>query len=164
MKVLNLSDIPFASLITFRKRERNEANGFMYRDLRHRYSERLNLYVEKLASAKDGASRDTLVNEFEADMHDDLDMLKQELRGKWSGAAFSKEMIVPIVTTAAIAAAHFHGLPLSPPIPDVFSVAGIPITAAGALSVTSKFARERLKTLQAHPIAYLYELKGGMRW
>jgi hypothetical protein len=88
LKVLNLDGITIDSLIAFRKRERSEANGKMYTDLRHRYSERLSSYVDKLARATDGAARSTLQSEFEEDMRFDFHTLKQELRVVRSDAVF----------------------------------------------------------------------------
>ena len=88
LKVLNLDGITIDSLIAFRKRERSEANGKMYTDLRHRYSERLSSYVNKLARATGGAARSTLQSEFEEDMRFDFHTLKQELRVVRSDAVF----------------------------------------------------------------------------
>jgi hypothetical protein len=70
----------------------------------------------------------------------------------------SKELLAAVLGTGAVAASlfGFH-------LPDVVSASEGPVTIGGLLALKTKFAKSRRDVLKKHPMAYLYELKGGPR-
>ena len=56
LDVIDLSKAPLSKLVGFRERERSEAKGYQYRDLRHRFRDRLENRLRNCKSANTGGT------------------------------------------------------------------------------------------------------------
>src|SRR5664279_2396728 len=79
LDVIDSGSIDLKRLIELRKRE-SKSGGHAYRDLRHRYVDRMEAYVKALTTTK-GTHEDaaTLAEELSEDMKDDVASLREEL-------------------------------------------------------------------------------------
>lgn len=90
-------------------------------------------------------------------------MLKEALKIESKQVLFSKEVIGSFLVSAGNAAAGLHLSSFSPSL-EAFGGAAASLAIAGLLSNKSKFAASRRKLLTEHPMAYLYEAKGKLRY
>ncbi len=151
--------LPLTKLISFREREEKSTNGQDLRALRHRYLDRLSTQAAALARFQKEADRADLRRQFKQDMKDDLRQLHSELRLSAEEALTSKELLAAVLAGAAALAAPFFNFHL----PDVVSVSAKGVSIGGLLALRTKFVKSRHDVLKNHPMAYLYELKGGLR-
>jgi hypothetical protein len=160
LKLLNLDNVSLSALIDLRKRELKET-GHDLRDLRHRYVERIEKHLGEISASDLSTSDiDTLDRQFETDMADDLAQLKGELRSEFGQALWSKDVVVSLIAGAGALALAF-GAPL--PIAGVLTAGGAPATVGGVFASRGKFLKARAELLRKHPMAYLYEARGGIR-
>jgi hypothetical protein len=152
---INIDNIPLQRLIDFRKEEAS-VGGHFIRDLRHRLREKLEVQAAQMAQMKSHKDREQIQEEFKSDMQDDLATLRQALRLETSQAFGWKE-----IGTAALASGVLATITSSHPMVLSYTVAAGAI--GGLLATRSKFVRTRQKILQEHPMAYVYELAGGLR-
>jgi hypothetical protein len=157
LRIVNTDDPDLGSLIAFREREAR-SGGHAIRDLRHRYVQALQKYVDDVIKFGEHKSdRAEILRQFEQDMEDDLALLHDELRFEKRGAIFTKDMLVAAVAGVAFAAAPH--LPIPPDVSGAVAAVGAPLAGIfGGLSVLNKYQRSRKAILQAHPMAYMYEL------
>ena len=156
LSTLDLSDVPIANLIEFRKREARERSGHLLTEMRHNYLKKLEEHVDQITKKTNPRDVEELNRNFESDMKKDLANLNNEIRRAKVEAVFSKESIAALAAVAAVVAAP-HVLPFA--IPGLVSLAGPPIAAiGGTVSVTNRYGATRHSILQRHPMAYLYEL------
>lgn len=162
LKVVDLSDVQLKDLVSFREREETEAKGYQYRELRHRYLDRLESAAARLALATTPEEVRDIHLQFSQDMKDDLRDLRDGLQSKSTQLLGSKEMVTAVVAGAAAlgSAIGFGTLPL----PEAISVGGGMLTIGALLASKSKFAESRIDFLKKHPMAYLYEARGGFRY
>jgi hypothetical protein len=158
LTVIDTKRVPLSKLISFREREEKSKHGHELRALRHRYLDRLSKQAAALVALQKKSDRNELNRQFKQDMKDDLRELRSELRLTAKEALLSKELLAAVLGTAAAAAPFFNF-----PLPGVVSVSGGPVTVGGLLALKTKFAKSRREVLRNHPMAYLYELKGGLR-
>ena len=156
MEIIDASSLKLRKLIEFRKKESGR-DGLRYRELRYRYLDGLEKYVQTLTNVKGRASDvQEVKRQFETDMRIDLDNLKSELRSAKRDVAFSKDVIVTALAGAGtIASAAFA---VTVPILGALTVAGLPATVSGALGVSNKYYAARRGIMQKHSMAYMYEL------
>lgn len=159
LEVINLGSVGLDKLIDFRERE-NAGSGHAIRDLRHRYVDRIESYVKKLAATKGSASDQVEIKrEFTSDMKDDLAALRDELRFARNDALFSKEMLVSILAAVGSVAVAAFGVPFA--VPEVVTAGGGVVTVGGLLGVRNKYLASRRSVLEKHPMAYLYEMQSS---
>lgn len=157
LATINLSDVPLHQLIDFRKEEEASATGHSIRDLRHSLLARMEAQSAQIEGMKSQSDREQLRFEFEADMRDDLASLRSALRLEAWQVLGWKEL-----STIALAAGGLSTMAsLHPTVTLSYSAAAGAII--GLLATGSKFVRSRQKVLKDHPMAYLYELAGGVR-
>ena len=161
LDMIDADSIDLRRLIEFRKRER-KSGGHAHRDLRHRYCERMEKYVEALTSSKGTAhDADELRRQLTDDMKDDLAALRDELRFARNDVLFSKEMVTAAVARIGTIAAFAFGAPFV--VEGVLTAVGAPVTVGGLLGTRNKYLATRRSILQKHPLAYLYALQGSAR-
>jgi len=160
LDVLDLADVELESLIAFRVREAREARGNDYRQLRHRYCDRVEEQVKSLQSSKGTAERQAIREQFREDMKEDIRLLRQELGSNTFQTRLSYTGIASTVLVLACeAAAHFGFVPsLGSPLTTA-SISTATSAATGLLVLGSKFAQSRAEVLRKHPLSYLYSLK-----
>jgi hypothetical protein len=156
LKTIDLSSISLTQLIRFRKRE-EEPGGHELRGLRHRYSECVEKHVEAARNVKTRADYAELQRCFTDDMSADLADLRSELGLAGRDLAFSKDIVVSVLTGIAAYAAMAFGLHLG--IPTALTMAGTPVAVGGVLGSLNKFRGARKATMQKHAMAYIYELE-----
>jgi hypothetical protein len=157
LETVNLSKIPLRRLIDFRMRER-KASGHAYRDLRHRFVDRMEAYVDTITKTKGNQTdADNLSGELAEALKDDLATLRDELGFARNDVIFSKEMITAAVAGLGTIAAFAFGAPML--VEGVVTLTGAPVTIGGLLSSRNKYLATRRSVLQKHPMAYLYELQ-----
>jgi hypothetical protein len=160
LRIINTRNVPLSKLVSFRKREGKSARGHELRALRHRYVDRLSMQASQLVRIERARDRAELTRQFEQDMADDLAELRAELRLAATEVLTSKELLaVVLVEAAAVAASPFFHFRLS----NVVSMSGGLAFIGGLLASRTKFVKARRDLLRNHPMAYLYELKGGIR-
>jgi hypothetical protein len=158
LDLLDLRSIELKKLIEFRKREEREATGWQYRELRHRYSDRIDEQLKKLRTAKGDVGRDAVREEFRSEMQDDVRSLKEALGANVFQSALTYTGLTSTVLVAAYeAVAHLVGWGGTPPTALTPVAATSAIT--GLLMLKSKFGKTRAEVLRKHPMAYLYCLK-----
>ena len=143
LKTMNLQDVSLERLVELRQKE-SRANGAHLRGLRHNYLERIEEYANKIASTENERDAEELERIFEQEMQDDFELLKDELKDEAKKVFFSKEM-----ATAAIAIA---GSFLEP-------VVGLGIAGGALCKKKVDYRTARNKTLQGHPMSWLYSTK-----
>lgn len=144
IKTINLKNIEIKSLASYRKRESN-SNGAQLRALRHNYLEKINEYVERLVNeSKTKKDKIEIERQFEQNMRDDLNNLCEELKVEAKKVVFSKEMAVAVLATA--------GTIIEPYTSTIIGI--------GALYKKKvEYKASRKKTLEQHPMSWLYESK-----
>ena len=158
LKVIDTKRIPLTKLVAFREREEKSASGHELRSLRHRYLDRLSTQVSALAGLQKDSDRAELQRQFDREIKDDLHQLRSELRLSAAEALASKELLAAVLAGAAVAAPFFNFH-----LPDVVSASGGVVSIGGLLALRTKFVKSRHDVLKNHPMAYLYELEGGLR-
>jgi hypothetical protein len=157
LAAINLDGVPLQKLIDFRKQEESAAGGHFIRDLRHQLLSKLEGQALRLAQLKTQGDRKQVQREFEFDMRDDLMALRDALRLEAFQIIGWKEL-----GTAALATGALATLATVHPLPNLGSSAAIG-AIGGLLATGAKFVQTRQKILQEHPMAYVYELSGGLR-
>jgi hypothetical protein len=150
--------VPLSKLVSFREREEKSKKGYDLRALRHRYLDRLSKQASALATLQKKSDRKELERQFKQDMKDDLRDLRSELQVAAKEALFSTEFVVAVLGSATAASPYF-----SFHLSGVVAAGGGPVTVGGLLALKTKFVKSRREVLRNHPMAYLYELKGGLR-
>jgi hypothetical protein len=162
LEVLDFSQLSFTEVIESREREEKE-NGLTLRDLRHRYLDSLQTFVDRIRSETSSKSdAEEVVRQFKDDMRVDLDSLKKELRFADREALLSKEMLVTTVAAAGAVGSWLFGLPVA--LSGVITAAGGPATVGGFAAVRNKFLSSRHSVMQRHPMAYLYHQSLRNHW
>jgi hypothetical protein len=159
--VINTGSLGIQTLIEFREREEKES-GHTLRDLRHRYVANLETYVKRLTT-EGGSPSDAkeIKRQFADDMRIDLAQLKKELGSSGREALLSKDILLTVFAAAESIAAWAFGMPV--PIAGTLTAAGLPASLIGGAAAANKYNAARRTTMQKHPMAYLYELKGSPR-
>ncbi len=156
LSMIDVDAITLDQLVAFRKREATET-GHSVRDLRHRYVERVETQVKKLANhSMTESDVKELQRQFDEENADDLRQLKEELRAEWVQAVFSKDVIITFLAATGSLAGFVY--PPANAIAGVMTAAGAPVTLGGILSARSKLLKARSDVLRKHPMAFLYEL------
>ena len=159
IQVIDTAGIPLKKLIGFRENEVKSASGHALRGLRHRYLDRLSTQASNLIAARKKSDRAEIERQFKQEMVDDLKELRSELRLSAGETLGSKDVVISVVAGVGAVVAPLIGMP----VPDVVSASGAAAIIGGLLSLRSKFAKSRYDILKKHPMAYLYEMKGGLR-
>lgn len=157
VRTVNPKRLSLKRLIAFRKKE-----GPAARDLRHRLLKHIDDQAEIVAKSKSKTEREEALRQYEEDTTDDFKMLKDALKLKTQEALGLRELLITIAGVAGMAASA--GLDASSSMPEVATFAGGGVAIGGLIAAKSKFASERLKLLQEHPTAYIYEAAGGIRF
>jgi hypothetical protein len=160
LKVLDAGAIPLRKLTAFRKLELKES-GHSIRLARHRYTDHLEAHVKRLRTISRQGDRKELDRVFEQEVRDDLAALREGLKINLKDAIFSKEMLTTFVVGAGAVAAAAFGAPVR--MNDAVTAVGAPVAIGGVLGVRNRFLKARRELLGKHPMAYLYEAKGGLR-
>lgn len=158
LSIASVDNIPTKKLVDFRKREVSAADGHLLRDLRHRFVERLESQVRKLATAETDRDADELKRQFQQDMSDDYRNLREALRLEAQQLLGTKELLTVLLGVGAVASA-VAGLPM----PNVLTAGGAAATIGGILATRAKFVSKRRQILRDHPMSYLYEARAGIR-
>jgi hypothetical protein len=162
LNILDLSAIPLGEMIEMRERE-EKGGGSSLRDLRHRYIDSLQTYVERLRNEVcNKADAEEALRQFRDDLEIDLKNLKKELGFASREALFSKEMLVTTVAAAGTVGTWVLGLPVA--LSGVISAAGGPATVGGFAAIHNRFQSARHTIMQRHPMAYLYQQSRHARW
>ena len=159
LRVLDASGIPLKKLLAFRKRELKE-NGTTLRAARHNYVDKIETHVKRLTGLSRARDRNELDRVFEQDVRDDLAAFREGLQIGAKEAVFSREMFTAVVGAGTFAATMFGA---TIPVPDAVSNLGAPVTIGGLLGVKNNYLKARRDLIAKHPMAYLYEAKGGLR-
>jgi hypothetical protein len=160
LKVVDSDRLTLEQLIKLRKSER-KTSGHALRDLRHRFSERIALQGKALCGARSKGDLNELGRQFQEEMHDDYEALKDSLKLEAKQVLGTKEIVAAVLAIADVAAAfHLHDISTGV---AALAAAGSAIAVGGLYSTKAKFAATRRKTLKEHPTAYLYEAQGGLR-
>jgi len=141
LKVMNFQRVSTQRLIELRQKEKSDPR---LRDLRHKYLRTIEEYAEKLAEAPTPQDVAGIERVFEQKMKDDLKLLADELKDEAKKVFFSKEIATAIVAIAGSFVEPVVGL----------------VIAGGALykkKVDYRVARN--KTLQGHPMSWLYSTR-----
>jgi hypothetical protein len=158
LDVLDLRSIDIETLVHFRQREVRESAGYEYRDLRHRYVDRVEDQVKKLRTAKGDAERSSIREEFREDMKSDVEALRGALGANSLQTGLSYAGIAAAALVGAYEAIAYFGGWGPPP-----SNALTPVTATsaitGLLMLQSKFGQTRAEVLRKHPMSYLHHLR-----
>jgi len=158
LDVMDLRTIDIKSLVDFRKREERESSGHEYRELRHRYVDRVENQLKKVKTARGDAERSSIREEFREEMKDDEAALCDALRIN----AFQTGLTYAGLATTALvgayeAVAYFAGW--GPPPANAMTTATATTAITGLLMLGSKFGQTRADVLRKHPMSYLYQLK-----
>jgi hypothetical protein len=157
LSVIDTKQIPLTKLISFREREEKSAGGHNLRALRHRYLECLSKQAAALAASEKESDRAELTRQFREDMDDDLRHLREELGFSAKEVITSKELLASVVFAGPAVAAQFVN------VATAVTASGGMLSLLGLLAMRTKFVKSRRDVLRNHPMAYLYELKGGLR-
>lgn len=161
LKLLDLENVSLSSLVDLRKRE-EKSSGHALRDLRHRYSERIEAHLKEISvSTLTKSDIDVLDRQFASDTRDDLAQLQSELKSEFKQALWSKDVIVSLIAGAGTVATIAFGAPLA--LAGVVTAAGAPATIGGVFASRGKFLKSRAELMRKHPLAYLYEARGGLQ-
>jgi hypothetical protein len=164
LKLLNLEEVTLSSLVDLRKREMKES-GHALRDLRHRYLERIESHLARIiAPSVTPSDMDTLDRQFESDMRDDLAQLKSELKLEFKQALWSKDVIVSLLAGAGAIAAVAFAAPIAMAVGVTSAGFSAPVAVGGVLASRAKFLKSRAELLRKHPMAYLYEVRSGVKY
>jgi hypothetical protein len=159
LSVVDTNRVPLKKLISFREREEKSAEGHALRGLRHRYLECLSKQAAALVACQKESDRSELTRQFKEDMKDDLRHLREELGLSAREALTSKELLAAAIFAGPVVAAQVFNVPLT----DAVTASGGIVSLLGLLAMRTKFVKSRRDVLKNHPMAYLYELKGGLR-
>jgi hypothetical protein len=162
LKVIDADGIPISQWVKLREREVGAADGYQVRDLRHRFVDNLEKQASRLAKAKSTTERDEIRAQIEEENLDDCRDLREALKLEAWQMLPTKEVLVSVLGGAA----QIVGLALNTtlPMPDVVSATGAVAAIGGLLASRSKYVMARRRVLQEHPLSYLYEARGGLRW
>jgi hypothetical protein len=163
LKVIDTSRVSIDALIRLRKREEKES-GHTLRDLRHRYVDGLEVYVDRLVNQKaTKADAMEIQRQFANDMKADFKDLRAELGFARNEVFLSKEFFATVLTATGTVASWLYGAPLA--LEGVITAAGVPAAIGGLLGVRNKYLKERQSVMKKHPMAYLYEARrhGGLQ-
>jgi hypothetical protein len=158
-ETVDADSLTLEQLIALRHQEA-KSSGYALRDLRHRFAERIDIEVKALSVVTTEAEREELKRQFHEEMRDDYAALRDTLRLEANQVLGMKE----IVATALIPIGQF--VPQLLGVNDgahALTLTATAIAVGGLYSAKSKFAQSRRKILAEHPIAYLYEARGGLR-
>lgn len=158
--ILDTDRIDLRKLIEFREREESTASGHELRNLRHRYLDRTMQQARRLSGVQSETDQRELERQFEDEMTDDLQDLRSELRFDFREVLGKKELITAVIAGVATLASPALGFAL----PAIVSYTGATVGIGGLVALQSKYARSRREILRSHPMAYLYEAAGGLRW
>jgi hypothetical protein len=160
LDVLDLQAPDLERLVEFRQREEKESRGRDYRDLRHRYCDRIQEQIESLRKSKSEAARKAIREKFRADMEEDARLLRGELRTNTVQTALSYTGIASTVLVLAYeAAAHFGCVAAAGGSLTPASASTATTAFTGLLMLHSKFVQSRAELLRKHPMSYLCSLK-----
>jgi hypothetical protein len=159
--IADVKDLPLKHWVALRKREAVSNDGHLIRDLRHRFVAHLESQAESLAAATRGTDQKELRRQFEEDMCDDYQALRDALKLEAHQVLGTKELIVAVLGVIATIGAAVTNAPM--PIVDVVGTGGAVVAIGGLLARHSKFISARQKVLHEHPMAYLYESTPGQK-
>lgn len=143
IEVADLSAVSLTSLVSMRDREATQPR---LRTMRHNYVHKIDAYITRLSSeARSPRDVSEIERCFQAEVADDIALLREELKGEGKKILFSKEML----GAAAIAAG---GVFVSP-------AAGSLIAAGALYRAKTEYRAARNKTLEKHSMSWLYEMK-----
>jgi hypothetical protein len=129
--------------------------------LRHRFVQHIETQASTIADAQSGAERTEIAMQFEEDMRDDYQSLREALKLEAWQMLPTKEIMVSVF--AGIVALGSLAMNTVIPMLDVLTSTGAAASIGGLLASRSKYVGARRKVLREHPISYLYEAGGGLR-
>jgi hypothetical protein len=158
LDVLDLRSIDVTLLIEFRRREALESAGWEYRDLRHRYVDRVEEQLKRLRTARGDAERTSIREEFRDSMESDV----KALCGALGTNNFQTGLTYAGIASTALvgayeAVAYFGGW--GPPPSTVLNAVTATSAITGLLMLQSKFGQTRAEVLRKHPMSYLHHLR-----
>lgn len=157
-EIIDCGRIDLKRLIAFRKREA-KSGGHGYRDLRHRYVDRMETFLKTLVNTKHTTSDyEEISRQLRTDMKDDILSLREGLEYARNDVLFSKDIIAGAVAGLGSIAASIFGGPHV--VAGITTALGAPVMIGGLLGSRNKFLSTRKAVMQKHPMAYLYELQG----
>lgn len=161
-QVVDVDSLTLKQLIQLRKKEMGQ-KGRNYTDLRHRYLQRIEDHLKEVTQNPKLTLSDygELERQFRQDMEVDLATLRKELRAELRATVYSKEIFFALIGASCVTAAALFGKPL--PMRGVLNWDGVIVTVGGILGARNKFLKARADLLRRHPMAYLYEARGGPR-
>jgi hypothetical protein len=162
LNVLDLDHLGLEQLVALRRKEASE-HGHDLTDLRHRYLERIERHVNQLTQTSNLTPSDleVLEREFEQDMKVDVEILKDQLKGEFKEALFSREILLTVLAGTVSLAGVLLAKPMA--LNGLLTWTGAPVSVGGVLGARNKFLKARAQILRNHPMAYLYESQQGLR-
>jgi hypothetical protein len=159
LDVLNAGSIPIERLINLRKSEMKEG-GHTLRKARHNYVDKIEGHLKAVAGMQRNGDRRELDRVFAQSVRDDLSALREGLKIKAKDAIYTSEMYAAVVAAAGtLATVAFAPVAVG----DAMTLNGAAATIGGLLSAKNNYMKERIDLIAEHPMAYLYEAKGGLR-
>jgi hypothetical protein len=159
LKVVDSDSLTLEHLIQLRRSEL-KSTGHALRDLRHRFSARIDAQAVALCGARSKRDRGELRRQFQEEMNDDYAALRDSLKLEAKQVVGTKEILTAMLVAADLAASHLHDLSGGV---AALAAAGSVFAVGGLFSTKAKCAATRRKILAEHPTAYLYEARGGLR-
>jgi hypothetical protein len=150
---LNIGAIPIRNLIRLRKKERNEAGGGMYRELRHNLLKRTETHIATISTQPNttGQLLD-ITRQFDDELLRDYQDLAREL-GVTAREVFGAKEMAAIVPLSAATAAF------------VGPFLGGCVALAGLAKTSGKYHSARRQILRGHVTSYIYlAQKGRFEW
>jgi hypothetical protein len=143
IELADVSGVRLSSLWKIRERESAESR---LRTMRHNYVAKIESYIARLSKeARSAGDVREISRMFQKDVADDISLLREELKDEGKKVIFSKE----VLGAAALVSA---GIFVEP--------AAALLLAAGALyKAKVDFKTARNKTLDKHPMSWLYEMR-----
>ena len=143
---IELADVSGVSLSSLRKIRERESAEPRLRTMRHNYAAKIDSYITRLSKeARSAGDVREIGRTFQREVSDDIALLREELKDEGKKVIFSKE----VMGAAALVLAGTFVEPTT-----------TSLLAAGALykaKVDYKAARN--KTLDKHPMSWLYEMR-----
>lgn len=150
-RVLDAREIPLENLLALRKREASDG-GSDLRRLRQKYHKCLQQHIERIGKeAKSETDRTELEHQFRNEVADDLADLKSELRIAKFDTLMSKDVLVPTVLVAGLAA-----------VPAVAAAGLSNIGWAGVIPLANgirKLREKQTEIMRKHQMSWLYLAK-----
>ena len=159
IEMVDADKISIRKLVDFRQKEATSPKGHELRLLRHRYLQRLSDQAASLVRLPKKSDREEARRQFAQETNDDLRHLHSELGLAAREVIATKEVLVAVLAGMATIASEFMNVPIR----NVIAPTGGLVSIGGVFATGTRFARSRREVLQRHPMAYLYELKGGVR-